>query len=76
MCDCVSITNWNLLISAKDSYDCPPPHFSHSIVHIVTTEQPITCHSKPSVNKQIEEFLYNLHFQDDTLESYGTSPYQ
>jgi hypothetical protein len=71
--DRISATDWNLLISAKDIYDCSPPQFSHSVVHITTTEQPITRKSNPSVNKRVEAFLYNLHFEDDTLQSYGTT---
>jgi hypothetical protein len=71
--DRISATDWQSLIAQKDKYDCPPPQFSHPIVHISTTEQPITRHSDPSVDKRVEAFLYTLHFDDDTLESYGTS---
>jgi hypothetical protein len=69
--DCISNTDWNLLIAARDRYDCPAPQFRHSMVHIVTTEQPIAIHSEPSVDKRIEAFLFKLHFEDDTLTSYG-----
>jgi hypothetical protein len=69
--DRLSDTEWQLLISAKDRYDCPPPAFRHSIVHIVTTEQPITQHFDLAVNKRIEAFLFKLHFTDETLSSYG-----
>jgi hypothetical protein len=41
------------------------------MVHIVTTKQPIAIHSEPSVDKRIEAFLFKLHFEDDTLMSYG-----
>jgi hypothetical protein len=71
--DRISTTDWNLLIAAKDQYDSPPPQFSHNTVHIVTTEQPITKISEPSVATRVESFMYNLHFEDDTLESYGLS---
>jgi hypothetical protein len=70
--DRISTTDWKLLISEKDKYDCPPPQFSHSIIHIATTEQPITHHSKPSVDKQIQSFMFNLYFEGNTLANYGT----
>jgi hypothetical protein len=69
--DRVANTDWQLLIAAKDQYDCPPPAFRHSFIHIVTTEQPFTQHLDPSVNQRIEAFLFNLHFTDGTLKSYG-----
>jgi hypothetical protein len=69
--DRVSNTDWSLLISAKDKYDCPPPRFTNPVVHIVTTEQPITSRSDSSVDRRIESFMYNLHFEDDSLASYG-----
>jgi hypothetical protein len=37
----------------------------------VTTEQPITKITEPSVVQRVEAFMYGLHFDDDTLESYG-----
>jgi hypothetical protein len=35
----------------------------------VTTEQPISHQSESAVAKWIEAFLFDLHFQDDTLDS-------
>jgi hypothetical protein len=45
--------------------------FCHSIAHILMTEQPITQHIDPSIDQHIEAFLFNLHFTDGTLKSYG-----
>jgi hypothetical protein len=64
-------TDWELLISAQDEYDRSPPKFSNPTVHIMTTEQPITSHSNPSVTHRIEAFMQNLHFNNGTLMSYG-----
>jgi hypothetical protein len=72
MWDCIATTDWNLLIGAKDRYDCLAPQFRCPVVHIVTTEQAITHHSESAADKRIEAFLYNLHFQDDKLASYGS----
>jgi hypothetical protein len=69
--DRISTMDWNLLIASKDQYDSPPPQFSNQVVHIVTTEQPITRITEPSVVQQVEAFMYSLHFDDNTLESYG-----
>jgi hypothetical protein len=42
--DHIATTDWNLLIAAKDRYNCPAPQFWRPVVwrpvvHIITTEQ-------------------------------------
>jgi hypothetical protein len=69
--DCIANTNWQLLISNKDRYDCPPPPLRHPIVHIVISEQPITQNIHQSIAERIKAFLFNLHFADKTLQAYG-----
>jgi hypothetical protein len=69
--DRISHTDWSLLIEAKETYDCMPPKFTTPTVHIVTTEQPVTHHFEPSVATRVEAFMFKLHFDDDTLQSYG-----
>jgi hypothetical protein len=63
--------DWNLLITACEKFDSPAPQFRRPTVHIVSTEQPITCHFKTSVVKRIEAFMYTLRFKDGTLQDYG-----
>jgi hypothetical protein len=69
--DRVSGTDWNLLVANREKYDCPAPQFRHALINIATTEQPITCRSDPSVTQRIEAFMFNLHFEDETLKQYG-----
>jgi hypothetical protein len=69
--DPILTMDWNLLIATQEKHNHPPPQFCHPTAHVVTTEQPITHHSEPSVAKQIEAFMFNIHFEDDTLQIYA-----
>jgi hypothetical protein len=71
--DRISVQDWNLLIASRSQYDCAAPQFRRTTIQIATNEQPITLRSEHSVTKRIESFMFRLHFEDETLQTYGLS---
>ncbi len=71
--DRISVQDWNLLIASRNQYDCAAPQFRRTTIQIATSEQTITLRSEHSVTKRIESFMFHLHFEDETLQTYGLS---
>jgi hypothetical protein len=71
MRDWISTVDWDILILAKSRYDSEPPKYTQNLIQVNWLETAHETVRDKSVENRLLSFHYNLHFNDETLATYG-----